>query len=138
VLVYDVRTNKAHVLNKLAALVWQCCDGSTPVADVTRRFEAQGTAAGELVAQALRQLEQADLVRDQKGQGVSRREFGRRIGQVGLATSLVPLVTSITAPPAMAACSSICPLYSLYQQFRLSAPRFCSFYGGCGEPVHLS
>ena len=40
VLVYDLDTNKAHCLNRSAALVWRSCDGNNTVADIVREFEA--------------------------------------------------------------------------------------------------
>jgi len=48
VLVYDLDSNKAHCLNKSAALVWKSCDGTKTVSDIVRLFES---GSGEKVSE---------------------------------------------------------------------------------------
>ena len=60
VLVFDLDRNKAHCLNPTAALVWQSCDGETPVAQVERTVcpDLPPQAAEQIVTLALQQLHQ--------------------------------------------------------------------------------
>ena len=114
VLLFDVRKNRAHALNRTAAEVWRACDGATTIQDLSVHLERLGVRpAGEAVSLALRQLSQADLIwggyDSPMKDGLSRREFGRRAGQVGLAATVAPFVASIVAPTALAANSPICP-----------------------------
>jgi hypothetical protein len=38
-LVYDLQRNRAHCLNRTAALVWRHCDGQATVADLARSLK---------------------------------------------------------------------------------------------------
>jgi len=39
VLVYDLKTNKCHCLNKTAYFIWQHCDGQTDVVEIANRMK---------------------------------------------------------------------------------------------------
>ena len=53
VMVYDLKSHKAHCLNKTAAFIWNHCDGETSVADlVTLLKEESGSSANEAVSRA--------------------------------------------------------------------------------------
>ncbi len=102
-LVYDLERDRAHCLNRLAALIWQCCDGKTTVADLMRLLQDELPASGkeDLVLSALNQLSRAHLLQErlkkpQKTSRFSRREVMRKLGRA--AAISLPLVTSITAP----------------------------------------
>jgi hypothetical protein len=106
VLVYDTERHKAHCLNRTAAAVWRHSDGQTSVAELMRRLdrEGMGPGAGQVVWTALEQLGQAHLLvkrvdRPAPGGRLSRREALRLLGAAAVT---VPLVTTITAPPASA------------------------------------
>lgn len=109
VLVYDLDRDKAHCLNQTAALVWEQCDGRTPVAEIARRLEKQLKApvSKEMVWFALDQLGRDHLLEERIAApamftGMSRRQMVRHLA-LG-AVVAVPLVTSIIAPtPAQAA-----------------------------------
>jgi len=105
VLVYDLKRQKAHCLNKTAALVWNRCDGASSVAEIARLIEQElGTSVDEdVVRLALDQLERARLLAERPSQTtgtvrVSRRQLMRRMG-LAAAVSL-PLVVSIPVPTA--------------------------------------
>ncbi len=38
--IYDNAHHAMHYLNTTATLIWQCCDGASPVEDIARRFAA--------------------------------------------------------------------------------------------------
>jgi Coenzyme PQQ synthesis protein D (PqqD) len=110
-LVYDLARNKAHCLNRTAALVWRCCDGRTSPAEIARQVGAQlNIAANEgLVGLALNQLERARLLQAEAGRQrsvarCSRRDFARKLG---IAVAAVPLVMTVLAPSAAMAGSCI-------------------------------
>jgi hypothetical protein len=103
VLVYDLATNKAHCLNETAALVWNYCDGSNSVADITRLFGNQSGKPVEenLVWLAIDQLNENNLLAQELKadfNGQTRRDV---IKKVGLAAVIaLPMVSSLVAPTA--------------------------------------
>ena len=109
VLVYDLKRDKAHCLNPMAALVWRHCDGETSVAEmvVLLQVELKTPVDEELVWFALDQLEKSFLLQERQtrplGGGLSRRELVRRLGLTAGVT--LPLITSILAPTVVEAAS---------------------------------
>lgn len=112
VLVYDLDTNKAHCLNKTAALVWKSCDGTRSVGEIADHV---GTLAGEKIADdfvwlAIDQLNESDLLEKQVAadfNGLSRRDVIKRIGLTSMVA--LPVIASLVAPQtAMAAQSCNC------------------------------
>ena len=109
VLVYDLDRDKAHCLNKSAALVWKRCDGRMTTASIAQSVatELQTPVDEKVVWLALDQLGRNDLLEQQPVPppmlaGLNRREMVRVLGIAAAVT--VPLVTSILAPtPANAA-----------------------------------
>jgi Coenzyme PQQ synthesis protein D (PqqD) len=102
-LVYDMRTHKAHCLNRTAALVWNHCDGRATVGEMAKVLENELSmlVRAEVVWMALEQLDKAQLLADHlpkstTHQTISRRAVMRRIG-LGAAIAL-PIVSSILAP----------------------------------------
>ena len=97
-LVYDLRSHRAHSLNPIAAAVWRACDGTKDVAAIADAVsQTSGTAADEAVVwQALEALDAADLLdrRFNRSADPSRR---RVLTQIGWAAA-IPLVLSITIP----------------------------------------
>jgi coenzyme PQQ synthesis protein D (PqqD) len=109
VLVYDRERDQAHCLNETAAAIWKLCDGCTGVPELTGSVsKSLGIPVGEIVIQlGLKQLSANHLLVE--GYEVaslpvnsSRRNLVRRLG-VGVA--LLPLITSLSAPTALAAVS---------------------------------
>jgi hypothetical protein len=109
VLVYDLKREKAHCLNPIAALVWRHCDGETSVTEMVRllRAELKTPVGEELVWFALDQLEKSLLLQERltrpPGGRLSRRELVRRLGLTAGVT--LPLITSILAPTVVEAAS---------------------------------
>lgn len=111
VLIYDLASNKAHCLNKTAALVWNYCDGKHSVAEVAKRLEndLQTPVDEQVVWFAINQLEKFDLMQEktarQLGMGVTRRDLIKR---AGIAAALaIPAVMTINAPSALAAATCL-------------------------------
>ena len=112
VLVYDRDRNKAHCLNSTAALVWQFCDGKTPVSQIASAIEEEiKTPVDEdVVWLGVEQLNKTNLLVERAAlpghkSGLSRREVMKRIGLA--AAVALPVVTSIIAPTAAQAANCI-------------------------------
>ena len=109
VLVYDLERDKAHCLNPTAALIWQHCDGQTTITELTGLLEnsLNSPADESIIWYTLNQLEKDHLLEDPLAwpagmERISRRALVRRIG---VAVILLPLITTITAPTALATAS---------------------------------
>lgn len=109
---YDQLTQRAHRLNRTAALVWRRCDGLTTVTETATQLETTlGVAAGQgedLVWVALERLEKAHLLRERLVRPadrpmLSRRDAMIRLGGAAASAVLLPVVATMVAPtPAMA------------------------------------
>ncbi len=112
VLVYDTDTNKAHCLNKTAAMIWQSCDGTRSVSDIAKYVgsETGEDVTDDLVWLAIDQLNESDLLEKQVAtdfKGLSRRDVIKKIGLTSMVA--LPVIASLIAPPtAMAAASCNC------------------------------
>src|SRR6266536_1638610 len=98
-----MRNHKAQCLNRTAALVWNRCDGKSPVREMIMALEKElhTPVSAEVVWLALEQLNKANLLADRLPKStvqpaMTRRAVMKRIG-FGAAIA-VPLVTSILAP----------------------------------------
>jgi hypothetical protein len=103
--VYDRERDRAHRLNRTAALVWRHADGERSVAELADllRRELDPHADDDLVWVALDRLRSAHLLetplaRSAEAIRTSRRQFVRKVGLVGTLALLLPAVTTITAP----------------------------------------
>jgi hypothetical protein len=109
VLVYDLARDKAHCLNRTAALVWKYCDGRTSVAKMTGRLgrELQTPVDERVVWLALTQLSKKHLLEEHivpppVMARLTRRHMIRALGVAAIVS--VPVITTIVAPtPAQAA-----------------------------------
>jgi hypothetical protein len=111
-MVYDEERHRVHSLNATAAFVWRHCDGQTTVPELTRRLQQEmGLPADEaMVWLALDRLGKEHLLLQPLVPPENPASYGRRaalqkLGKVGVVAALVPLITSITAPKALAAAS---------------------------------
>ena len=102
-LIYDIRSAKAFCLNETCALVWNACDGSRDISQISRKLaETIGSHAGDdLVWLALDQLKKESLLDpeakiESRFEGMSRREVIRKIG-LGSMVAL-PIVAGLIAP----------------------------------------
>jgi Coenzyme PQQ synthesis protein D (PqqD) len=133
-LVYDLDSDKAHCLNRAAALVWKRCDGRATTASIAQSVatELQTPVDEKVVWLALDQLGRNNLLEQQPVAppmlaGLNRREMVRVLGIAAAVT--VPLVTSILAPTPANAASCIAS-----GQPCTSGPQCCS--GSCtGSPL---
>jgi len=114
VLIYDLKSNKAFCLNETSALVWQACDGTKSVSEISQAISKKlnEPANEDLVWLALDQLKQENLLENNEEitsnfNGMSRREVIRK---VGLGTMIaLPLISGLIAPTAaMAQSRSAC------------------------------
>jgi len=111
VLVYDRDRSKAHCLNSTAALVWQYCDGKTPVSQIARTIESAINVPvdEEVVWLGVEQLNKSKLLKSttvpSQMSGLSRRDVMKRIGLA--AAVALPVVTSIIAPSAAQAANCL-------------------------------
>jgi Coenzyme PQQ synthesis protein D (PqqD) len=106
-LVYDLAADRAHRLNETAATIFRHADGSRSVEDLVDVLSEQvGVLADEdLVLITLDGLAAASLIEDYepratKDERLSRRRFIGRVGAVGAAATVLPVVHSIIAPTA--------------------------------------
>ncbi len=112
VLVYDLESNKAHCLNRSAALVWRSCDGKNSIPEITRLVEEQagGKVTDDFVWLAIDQLSENNLLEKEvlvSFNGQSRREAIKKIGMASMVA--VPIIASLVAPQsALAAVSCSC------------------------------
>jgi hypothetical protein len=105
VLIYDLEKNKAFCLNETSALVWQSCDGSRTIADISDTVGKQlnSQVNEDVIWLALDQLSKENLVEKQssienKFSGLSRREAVKKVGLASLIA--LPMIASMTAPVA--------------------------------------
>jgi hypothetical protein len=113
VLVYDLKTDQAHCLNKTAADVWKNCDGEKSLTDIKTALDNDAGAAVDegVVWLALDQLKQFKLLADVAlpppvFQGMSRRQVMRAVGMAAIA---LPAIVSIVSPTAVSAASCNTP-----------------------------
>ena len=114
VLIYDLKINKAFCLNETSALVWQACDGTKSVSEISQSLSKKLSepANEDLVWLALDQLKQENLLANSEEivsnfSGMSRREVIRK---VGLGTMIaLPIVSGLIAPTAAMAQSLLPP-----------------------------
>ncbi len=107
VLVYDLNNHKAHCLNHTAATVWKYCDGKATVPEITARLKSDHQLAADdaTVWLAVNRLSKANLLQERVTPPAESGRMGRRAAlRIGTAIA-VPLVMSIIAPTAQAACT---------------------------------
>jgi hypothetical protein len=97
-LVYDTERDKAHCLNRTAALVWEQCDGKTTAREAARylRSEFRVPVDEDIVWLAVKQLERFHLIEPgTQPPTVSRRDLVLKYAPAALA---LPVIMSISAP----------------------------------------
>jgi len=107
-LVYDLKANKAHCLNRMAGEVWMLCDGKTTVAEIVRRLGETNKSSvdGAVIELALSRLQKAGLI-EQDSSGFEPMIPSRRaaLRKIATATLALPVVTTILVPTAAQAAS---------------------------------
>jgi hypothetical protein len=117
ILIYDLSLHKAFSLNETSALVWQACDGSKTVSEISRQISKQlkSPVTEDFVWLALDQLKQDNLLEEDTVpanpfEGLSRREVIRKVGYASLVA--LPVIASLVAPTAIMAQSTNCAAVS--------------------------
>jgi hypothetical protein len=112
-LVYDLTLNKAFLLNETSAFVWQNCDGTREVSEISKALAQRNKQPinNDIVWLAIDQLKKENLIENpgelKSGlEGLSRREVIKRIG-FGTMIAM-PLISVLVAPRAVNAASVAC------------------------------
>lgn len=113
VLVYDLNTDKAHCLNRTAALIWKNCDGENTEGDLAALLqqEFKTPVSTEVVMLGLEELAGYDLLREDAS-APPRAQVSRRrlIQHLGLTAAIaLPVIMSISVPAAAGAGSTTDP-----------------------------
>ena len=113
-LVYDAVRGEVHCLNRVAALVWDACDGLTPAPEIRNRLASESglSLADETVRDALDELGAKELLEAPAhliGGRLSRRSLLLGAGALAAITTLVipgysaaqggPTLPPTTTPP---------------------------------------
>jgi hypothetical protein len=109
ILVYDLKTNEAHCLNKTAAMVWKNCDGKTAITDIAKLLEGSfgNPVDDDLVWLAIDQLNEKNLLNGQNRiDSPNRRELIKKIGLASVIA--LPIVASLKAPTSAFAATANC------------------------------
>src|SRR5215208_2376908 len=81
-LIYDERTDVAHCLTDVAAVVWRACAQGASLAELTQQVVGRdaGTDAAAIAAVAVEELRDKNLieVRGLEGRGITRQQALRR------------------------------------------------------------
>ena len=104
-LVYDAARGEVHCLNRMAALVWDACDGLTPADQIRRRLAAgsDSSLSDDAVLHALDILGTKGLLESPArlaGDRLSRRSLLLGAGALAAITSLaIPGLAAAQTPP---------------------------------------
>lgn len=111
VLIYDLTAHKAFSLNETSALVWQACDGTKTIAEISGEISnrLKSPVNEDFVWLALEQLKKENLIENEAElyapfEGLSRREVIRKVGFASMVA--LPVISSLVAPTAAQAQSA--------------------------------
>ena len=111
-LVYDLERNRAHCLNRTAALVWRHCNGGNTIWRLARILhEELGLPTEETLVQlALEQLSRRNLLRQPLASADDAKRRSRRdaLKKMAGVFAAFPVVMTITARAAGAQASNKC------------------------------
>ena len=102
-LIYNLTTHKAYTLNETSKIIFNSCDGATPVDELKRKYKF----TDDLIYLALDELQANDLLKDYQSvyfAGLSRREVIRRVALSSMIA--LPVISSLLAPTAAMARST--------------------------------
>ncbi|HEX3907780.1 MAG TPA: PqqD family peptide modification chaperone [Mycobacteriales bacterium] len=104
-ILYDTRSDQVHLLDPLAAAVWNSCDGASHSAgQLVAAVRAIDPAAdSRTVDAALSRLDEIGVL----AQGMSRRTMLMRAAAVGTGVIVIPTVTSLVGPVVAAHASTM-------------------------------
>lgn len=131
-LVYDLKTNAAHCLNKTAALVWKNCDGKNSIAEIAGLLEDNfgNSVENDFVRLAIDQLDERNLLAEKSSNHFDLPDRRALIKKIGLATALVlPVIASLTVPADASAANANCACL---------VPSNCTTQNGCPSLVNCN
>lgn len=112
ILIYDLKTNKAVCLNETSALIWEACDGTKSVDELSRLItkRLKSPVNEDFIWLALEQFKRENLLADADTivpdfGGLSRREVIRKVGFATMVA--LPLISAVIAPNSANAVSGI-------------------------------
>ncbi len=104
--IFNQERNEANALNAAATVVFELCNGTNEVDDMVQAMKANDIlpATDDAVLLILGELEDAHLVEivERPQEKTGRRDILKRVGAGAMAAVLLPVITTITAPEAMA------------------------------------
>lgn len=115
VLIYDLNANKAFCLNESSAIIWQECDGTKTIAEISQAVgrKLNSNISQEFIWLALEQFRKDKLISDDFEdifenffEGISRRDVIRKVALASIVA--LPVVASLTAPTSVNAQSGAC------------------------------
>jgi hypothetical protein len=105
ILIYDLNINKVYCLNETSSLVWQLCDGTNSVSEISRSLsqKLKPDVSEDLVWLAIEQFKRDRLLDENNPVeidfgGLSRREVIKKIGLASMVA--LPVISSVVAPSA--------------------------------------
>lgn len=114
-LIYDLIRNKAFCLNETSTLVYQFCDGTKTVAEISDLMsqKLQKLVSEDFVWLALNELKKENLLEDGDDVeinfgGLTRREVVKKVGLASMIA--LPVIASVVAPTALMAQSGLLPI----------------------------
>lgn len=107
IVIYDLDTDKAHLLNPASAVLWRLCERGATVGMLRAALDAElntNGATDELLWTAIDDLSKAGLLETDtsfvgRPSGMTRRSLLKKAGILAIAA---PAITTILAPPAAA------------------------------------
>ena len=112
IMIYDLKINKAYLLNSTSSMIWQLCDGTKSVTEIAGLVskELDSSVPEDLVWLALDQFKKDNLLDDKDLKKInflamSRREIVRKIGLSSMVA--LPLISSIVVPNSVEGASCI-------------------------------
>jgi len=109
-LVYDLKTDKAHHLNKTMSVVWSKCDGETSFDEVSKVLskDLDAKIENDFVLLALQELEKSNLI-ETSSEESNREIISRRkvLLNYALPAIVAPVVMSLVSPASAQTASCI-------------------------------
>lgn len=112
-LIYDLNLDQAFLLNGTSAFVWNQCNGQNDVPQIAKALAQKHKQPinEDIIWLAINDLEKTTLLTETVKSNNPWRELSRRelVKKVGLTTMIaLPVISSLVAPMAAKAASSIC------------------------------
>lgn len=111
-LVYDLRTNQAYCLNETSAMIFQLCDGTKSVAEISHTMSKnlKTPVLEDRIWLALDSFKKEKLLEENQRfsidfYGLTRRQVIKKIGLASMIA--LPIVSSVVAPSAVLALSCV-------------------------------